>query len=132
MKNLDKTLLTLALLGMLAPATVSLAEDTDIYAASDSESDNPNVLVIIDNSANWSAANQHWPGGIKQGQAELNALRTVISELNSDINLGMMMFTPGSGTAKDGGYVRFHVRKMDSTNKSAFRELLGNPAGCSN
>lgn len=129
MKKFDKTLLTLALVSMFAPATVSLADDTDIYAANNGTANNPNVLVIIDNSANWASASQHWPG-IKQGQAELNALRTVTSELGTDINLGLMMFTPGSGSAKDGGYVRFHVRQMDATNKNAFRELLGDPSGC--
>ena len=131
-KSFNKTLLALSLLGMLAPATVGLAEDIDIYKSSSGDSDKPNILVVIDNSANWANAAQHWPGGIKQGQAELSALRTVISDLNEDIKLGLMMFTPGSGSAKDGGYVRFKIRTMDSTNKAAFQAMLGDPAGCTN
>lgn len=130
MNTFKKILLTLSMLGALAPATTGLAEDTDIYAAGTGTANNPNVLVVIDNSANWAAANQHWPDGIKQGQAELKALRTVTDELGTDINLGLMMFTPGAGSAEDGGYVRFHIRQMDTTNKAAFRELLGDPAGC--
>jgi len=123
-------LLTLSLLGALASATTGLAEDTDIYANNNGAANNPNVLVIIDNSANWAAANQGWPGGLKQGQSELNALRTVIADLDESVNLGLMLFTPGSGQNKNGGYVRFAVRTMDAANKAAFQEMLGNPAGC--
>lgn len=129
-KTFNKTLLALSLLGMLAPATVGMAEDIDIYKSSSDDVDKPNILVVIDNSANWAAASQHWPGGIKQGQAELSALRTVISDLNEDVKLGLMMLTPGTGGAHDGGYVRFKIRTMDSTNKTRFQEMLGNPAGC--
>ncbi len=135
MKSFNKILLALSLVGMLVTATVGLAEDIDIYKSSGAEASNPNILVVIDNSANWDAANQHWPGGIKQGQAELDALRTVIGELGSTVNVGLMMFTPGS-TANNpngpGGYVRFKVRQMDSTRKAAFQEMLGNPSSCTN
>lgn len=121
--------LTLAL-----TAQSGFSDDTDIYdrpAGSSSNSNlNPNVLVIIDNSANWASASQHWPDGIKQGEAELNALRTVVSELTSGTNLGLMMFTEGSGTAPAGAYVRFRVRPMNITNKTALSELIGYPSGC--
>jgi type IV pilus assembly protein PilY1 len=130
MNAFKKILLTLPLLGALAPATTGLAEDTDIYATDNGAANNPNVLVIIDNSANWAAANQGWPGGIKQGQSELKALRTVIADLDENVNLGLMMFTPGGGTNEDGGYVRFAVRTMNATNKAAFQEMLGDPASC--
>jgi len=133
MNAFSKTLLVIFLLGMVAPVTLSLAEDTDIYATDNGAANNPNVLVVIDNSANWAAASQHWPGGIKQGQAELNALRNVITDLDDHVNLGMMMFTEGQ-TANNpdgpGGNVRFHIRQMNATNKAAFQTLLGNPAGC--
>ena len=133
MNKFNKTLLILSLLGIVAPATLSLAEDTDIYAAGTSTAKNPNVLVIIDNSANWNSASQHWPdtatctAQCKQGKAELNALRTVIGELGTDVNLGLMMFTSG---ATDGAYPRFHIRQMTAANKTAFQQLLGDPAGC--
>lgn len=132
MNKFNKTLLALVLLGTIAPATISLAEDIDIYArpASETGAANPNVLIVIDNSANWAAANQGWPDGIKQGQAELRAVRTVASELNDKVNLGLMMFTEGSGSNKNGGYVRFKVRKMNQTNKSAFAEMIGDASGC--
>lgn len=131
MKNLRKILLAVLAAGMGLAQSPGFAEDIDIYASDDDNTGkNPNILVIIDNSANWSSAAQHWPGGIKQGESELNALRTVTSELGADVNLGMMLFTEGSGTNIDGSYMRFHVRPMNATNKSAFSELIGNPAGC--
>jgi Tfp pilus tip-associated adhesin PilY1 len=121
-------------LGLILAGQPVWAADTDIYSRSTDENVNvnlnPNILVVIDNSANWASASQHWPGGIKQGEAELNALRTVIGELGGNTNLGLMMFTAGSGTNPSGGYVRFHVRPMDATNKAAFSELIGYPSGC--
>ena len=112
------------------------AADIDIYArpptSSTDPSLNPNVLIVIDNSANWASASQHWPGGIKQGQAELNAVRTVIGELGANTNVGLMMFTAGTGSNHNGGYVRFAIRPMNATNKSALSELIGYPSGCTN
>ncbi len=113
--------------GLSPPA---LSEDIDLFVGASSLAQNPNVLVIIDNSANWNAASQHWVGAggespFKQGQSELRALRTVAGELNDKINLGLMLFTPGSGSFADGGYVRFHVRQMVAAHKSALQELIG-------
>lgn len=103
------------------------AEDIDLFAgaAPASAAGRPNILIVIDNSANWSAANQHWPGGLKQGQAELRALRNLLNEVNDNVNIGLMMFTPGSGSNYNGGYVRYHVRQMTATNKTALQELIG-------
>lgn len=121
-------------IGLVLPISSGFTADIDIYSRPPStdvnENLNPNVLIVIDNSANWAAASQHWPGGIKQGEAELNALRTVIGELNETTNVGLMLFTPGSGSNPSGGYVRFHVRQMNAANKSAFSELIGYPSGC--
>jgi Tfp pilus tip-associated adhesin PilY1 len=104
------------------------AEDIDLFTSSAANGSSPNVILMIDNSANWDSASQHWPpsnGGTKQGEAELNAIRTIIPELSDKMNLGLMMFTPGQGAAPNGAYVRFHVRTMDATNKAAFIELIG-------
>jgi len=102
----------------------AIAEDIDLFTSPGGTGTNPNVVIMIDNSANWDANNQHWPG-VKQGQAELRALRTVVDEVNDKMNLGLMMFTPGSGAAFDGGYVRYHVRTMTPTNKAGLKELIG-------
>ena len=135
MKLLRKALcVTLAASVTWMPVRQASAEDIDLFVSNSATSVNPNILVIIDNSANWSAANQHWPGGVKQGQSELRALRTVVNEIrpsdatSSTLNLGMMMFTAGQGSDIDGGYLRFHIRPMTQTNVDAFKELIGDPA----
>lgn len=106
------------------------AEDIDIYGSPTSSEDKPNILIIIDNSANWAAASQHWPDdadgtSMKQGEAELRALKNVVNELNDNVRVGLMLFTPGTGSAHDGGYVRYRVRSMSATSKAALQELIG-------
>ncbi len=135
MKLLRKALtLTLAASLTWMPVRQAAAEDIDLFVSGTASSVDPNILVIIDNSANWSAANQRWPGGVKQGQSELRALRTVLNEIrpgdstSSRVNLGLMMFTAGQGSDIDGGYIRFHVRPMTQTNVDRFKELIGDPA----
>jgi type IV pilus assembly protein PilY1 len=118
-----------AALGLVA-AQRAAAEDVDLFVGAAASVQNPNVLVIIDNSANWNAASQHWVGAggespFKQGQSELRALRTVAGELNDKVNLGLMLFTPGQGANADGGYVRFHMRQMTPVNKSGLQDLIG-------
>jgi len=108
----------------------AVAEDIDLFVGAAASAQNPNVLVIIDNSANWSSASQHWVGAggespFKQGQSELRALHTVAGELTDKLNLGLMLFTPGQGANADGGYVRFHVRQMTPASKSGLQELIG-------
>jgi type IV pilus assembly protein PilY1 len=120
---------TAAALG-LAAAQRAAAEDIALFVGAAAAAQNPNVLVIIDNSANWNSASQHWVGAggespFKQGQSELRALRTVAGELNDKLNLGLLLFTPGQGANADGGYVRYHVRQMTQTNKSGLQDLIG-------
>ena len=101
-----------------------LAEDIDIYGSPTSSATNPNILIIVDNSSNWAANNQGWPVG-KQGESELTSLRTMAAELADDVNVGLMMHTTG---AVDGGYMRYNIRTMNTANKTAFQELIGNSA----
>lgn len=114
------------------------AEDIDIFiGASSGTADYPNVLLVLDNSSNWSAANQGWPTDAsppvacgndcnKQGYYELKALRTVINALPTnaitgdvEVNLGLMLFN-NSNASRDGGYVRSAIKKMSAANKAAF------------
>ena len=133
-KNLKNYLAIL----MVSGAIVSPlhAEDIDIFLANTAGSAaNPNVLIVLDNSSNWSTANQNWPtdpnppvacgtsGCDKQGYYELKALRTVLTSLTSStsdlpMNLGLMMFN-NSNAARDGGYIRSHVREMTAANRTA-------------
>src|SRR5947207_2259453 len=106
-------------------AGLALAEDIDIYSQNTSiTSDAPNVLIVMDNSANWS---QSFAGGTKFS-AELPALAQVVTALKVQFNLGVMMFTetgsPNSNT--DGGYVRFAIQPMSdsSGNPTAARNCL--------
>src|SRR5512144_1044568 len=95
------------LASMLATAaSASFAEDIDIYSQNTSISPGaPNVLLVMDNTANWS---QSFASSTKFA-AEKAALAQVINALTTQFNLGLMMFTetgsPNSTT--DGGYVRF-------------------------
>lgn len=132
-------LLTLALcLGMSVAVPPIHAEDIDIFVgASSGTSDYPNVLLVLDNSSNWSANSQGWPTDAappvacgndcnKQGYYELKAIRTVLSALpvnaltgDVEVNLGLMLFN-NSNASRDGAYVRYAIQKMSAANKAAF------------
>lgn len=102
------------------------AEDIDLFTnPAPNAASAPNVLIIIDNSANWSRNDQAWPIG-KQGEGELKALNLLMDDpnVNTNLNLGLMMFSSG---APDGAYVRYAIRPMDPTNKAAFKEMIGTP-----
>jgi len=82
-------LLTSAVLFALPLSTT--AEDIDIFSGSSGGS-GANVLVIVDNTTNWSDKKQKWPGNEVQGQAELEALIAVVPTLNDNVNVGLMLF----------------------------------------
>jgi type IV pilus assembly protein PilY1 len=129
MKSL-KLGIVVAITGALLLTQAVRADDTEIFTAPPpltGGAGNPNVLVIIDNSSNWDAANQHWadncPGqtGSKQGDAELCALKMIAGSLPASVNVGLMLWTAGASTT----YVRYSIRPMNTTNKTAFQSLLG-------
>lgn len=71
------------------------------------EIDPPNVLIALDNSANWG------PDSEFQGQKA--AILEAINQLpEGSINLGLMMYTEtNEGDSNiDGGYVRAAIRNM--------------------
>jgi len=125
-----------AALTLAAPAR---AEDIDLFTnpAPPGDGAGPNILIVLDNSANWNANNQQWTDPIsgispfKQGQSELRALRTLMDDpmMNERINFGLFMFNSGN---PDSGYPRFHIRPMNDTNRAAFKELIGPVSGCVN
>jgi len=136
MKPLHRRWLSIVLsvtLGM-PPTSLVRAEDIDLFvSAAANAATNPNILIIVDNSANWNLAAQHWPtpagetGIFKQAESELRAIKTILNELDPSkpkINLGLMMLRDGS---PDGGIVRFGIRPMNKTNRDAFVELIGTP-----
>jgi type IV pilus assembly protein PilY1 len=131
------TLFALSLmLGTFMVPTGVRADDIDIFLGSSAGSaDAPNIIFLIDNSPNWSRASQKWPdNGGNQGQAELTAVSSTLSRINSTrpANVGLAMLTAYSGTGTGGatpgtggGYIRFGVRDMtNATNRSALQNIL--------
>jgi type IV pilus assembly protein PilY1 len=109
MKNMKWCVITA--LGFALLAGRATAEDIDIYSSNRTITPGaPNVLIVLDNTANWS---QSFSGSTKFA-AEKMALTQVINALNTQFNLGVMMFTEtGSpNTNTDGGYVRFAIQAM--------------------
>lgn len=126
-KRFGKALLAAALLSIISSAAV--AEDIDLFVGAEpqSSSDYPNVIILLDNSTNWSRQSQQWPGGYTQGESELRAIKRVIESLETDdlgnakVNIGLMMLNEAkSSTVPDGGYVRSRVMEMTAANRAEF------------
>lgn len=116
-----KCLLSVALLVFQLPAP---AADIDLYTNStvQSSTDLPNVLFIIDNTANWSTAFSD----------EMSALAATLEGLpvNADesakFNVGIM-FAAETGNPNNnvaGGYIRAAIRPMTKTNKDLYKKLV--------
>jgi type IV pilus assembly protein PilY1 len=91
-------------------------EDTDLFLVNPAASSaRPNVLIMLDNTANW---NQPFV-------AEKLALETVFRNVSEQFNVGLMMFpeTGSPNDSTDGGYVRFAIRQMTTTNKNQLADL---------
>ena len=120
-RNLLKILVTavLALCTQMAAAFDPVNDDTDIFLANPSiVAERPNVLVILDNTANWNTAFTN----------EKSALVSFINSLTDSYNVGLMMFpeTGGGNDSIDGAYVRFGIRQMTTANKSALSTMVNN------
>jgi type IV pilus assembly protein PilY1 len=118
MKNRLWKWLGSALMGALACAPAA-AEDIDLFMGPTLSSSAclPNVLIIVDNTANWNTA-------FTNEKAALVSLFNAIPA--NKFRVGLMMFTEtGSGNSgNDGGYVRAAVRTMDSANKTKYAALI--------
>jgi type IV pilus assembly protein PilY1 len=117
------------LAGMLACALaatplVAGADDIDIFTGGAAGINvNPRILIVLDNTSNWSRENQKWPGA-SQGQSEANAIRRVVAELDASVNLGLMEYVTGGSGTDDGGFIRYAIRPMDPTNRDALSTKL--------
>jgi type IV pilus assembly protein PilY1 len=119
--------LLLAAAFTLVLSVSTAAEDIDIFVGGAGGSSAANVLVVIDNTSNWADQAQHWPGGEVQGQAELEALITVIPTLTDSVNVGLMLFNQnGRGNCCSGGYIRYAMQPMNATNRVALLAELNN------
>lgn len=118
---LRRILLSLGL-ALAGTAQAQYTSDIDIYSASGS-SDIPNVLFVIDNTANWN-------------QAFTNEMAALVSAFNSlpvdRFRVGLMFFnknTPGDQNNNQGGYVRSAIRTLDENYRSRLTALLRSLAG---
>ncbi|UUY07744.1 pilus assembly protein PilY [Pseudomonas sp. J452] len=107
------------LLASLGAGTSALAEDIDLFVANPpSGADAPNVLIILDNTANWNTPFTN----------EMAALTSVVNALPADkFRIGLMLFTEtGAGNSgNDGAYVRAAIRTFSAANKLKFQDLVG-------
>jgi len=105
-------------------------DDTDIFLANPAFAQvRPNVLIVIDNSANWSQAT-HLPdpwatkwGGIQQSIIAIANDPTIV---NSDFNVGLAFLGSESGTGNNntgGSYIRYGIRQMTGTTSDATSNL---------
>lgn len=119
-KNLLKAIGVSVLLALqMVPAQ---ADDIDLFTGfNQSTTDIPNVLFVLDNTANYA----------QQFSTEMAALQTAFDSLPPNkFRVGVMLFTetgkddkPGSGSS-DGGYVRAAIRTLDSTSQSKYSALI--------
>jgi len=113
-----------SLIGKLLPGLVLFiastlqAEDIDLFAGVPSSvAEAPNVLVILDNTANWNAPFDN----------EISALSSVVQGLPADkFRLGLMLFSESGGgnSGADGAYVRAAVRPLTAENKVLYQNLV--------
>jgi type IV pilus assembly protein PilY1 len=146
-------IVTLVLSCVLSALSFSAAsEDIDIFSVDEnSVVGKPNILIVLDNSSNWSRQAQQWPSGgtpvllpngtsflsdnsgsPTQGQSEARAIIRVLQKLSSGaVNMGLLEFsTAGNSNTNQTGYVRQHIVEMTgsigdpSTNKGRFAARL--------
>ena len=115
-------LLAGAITALLMSCLPAAADDTELFTAPRSLSTSrPNVLIILDSSANWSTGF----ASTKKFDAEMAALNAIVKGLSDEVNLGLMLFAEsGGGSTPSGAYVRYALRQMTSTNKQAFQNLM--------
>lgn len=115
-KQFVKSLLVAVLLAVHAPG---MAEDTDLFVGADpATTDVPNVLIVVDNTANWNDA---FPN-------EKAALVSVFDSLpENKFRIGLMLYSEsGGGNGNPGGaYVRAALRLMNATNRPLYSDMVG-------
>lgn len=110
-------LVTAAALMVATAVQAQYSSDIDIYSGSTALNDAPNVLIVLDNTANWNTAFVN----------EVAALVSTVNALPANrFRVGLMMFTEtGGGNSGDaGGYVRSAVRLLDTNYQTKLKALL--------
>lgn len=100
------------------------ADDIDLYTGGEQVTgSSSNVLIVLDNTSNFSATNQGFtnPDGsaAAQGEIEAQVIIDVLRDLAPDsLNVGLMQYADNGG-----GYPIFAVRRNSSTNLPVFEEV---------
>ncbi|OZA22021.1 MAG: hypothetical protein B7X93_13235 [Hydrogenophilales bacterium 17-61-9] len=104
--------------GLLVFSLAAMAEDIDLFAIPPRDDiPKPNVLIIVDNTANWNLA----------FEAEKKALADTIASLPNDAFRIGILFSAETGSGDNnvaGGYVRAAIRSMTSENKLIYSKLI--------
>ena len=115
--------------GLIAAAAVlagynpALAEDIDLFVQPPGLATGaPNVLIILDNTANW---NDPFTEQMAALVDTFNSL-DVDDAGNAKFRVGLMLFSESGGANKgqDGGYVRAAIRDMDAANQAKYAALV--------
>ena len=128
-------------------------EDIDLFANGFSDDASatavPNVLIVLDNTSNWSRQNQQWPARAVcpssepfcdcsasptsctivdevQGQAEIAAIKAALNAIGKDLNVGLLEFTTQGNANDDGGYVRFDLQRIGTDSNDIGKQRLFN------
>ncbi len=112
-----KLLQSIALASMMTWATIGNTEDIDLFNSNPNiASQRPNVLIFVDNTANWNQAFTN----------EVSALVSTVNGLTDQFNVGVMLLveTGNPNDSVDGSYVRAAVRQMTTANKNALSNLV--------
>lgn len=120
---------TRTLKGWLASALLSIAvpahaEDIDLFVGvpPGAADDLPNVLFVVDNTANWGNGNTPQPF-----TNLMSALSTTFNDLPVDkFRVGVMLFneTGNPNNNVKGGYVRAAVRTMNESRRITYRDMI--------
>lgn len=110
---------------MLFLPLFACAEDIDVFVGGNGGSGGkPNILIVLDNTSNWSRQSQQWDGGVTQGQSEVRAIKTALAGLVDKVNVGLMEFTTQGSANQDGGFVRFDLQPLTATTQASFNGEL--------
>ena len=119
--RMTRSVLLAVLVAAVAAAGTARAEDIDVFSAAPGGG-LPNVLFIVDNTANW---NQPFSN-------EMSALYNTFANLpvNADgsakFNVGIMFATETGNPNNNvsGGYIRAAIRPMTAANKALYAALI--------
>jgi type IV pilus assembly protein PilY1 len=110
---------------LAALPALAAADDIDIFVGSSGGvAANPRILIVLDNTANWSRTSQKWPNGSSQGQSEVNSIKNLLTGLDTTVSLGLMEYVTGGNHNEDGGFIRSAIRPMNAVNKGTFSNQL--------